>query len=367
MSINQIIFSVLAVFAVIGGLDYAIGNRFGMGKAFEEGVQTVGPLTLCMAGIIVMAPVLAEYLSPVILPVYRFLGADPAMFAGSLLALDMGGAPMARELTADPAAASLGGLLTGAMLGCTVSFTLPVAMEVLPAEDRLYASQGILCGIITIPLGILAGGLAAGYGFGMLVRNLVPVILMAGLIALGLWKAEKWILRLLTLFGTGITMIAALGLVAAAVKHLTGITLIPGMAPVQDAFVVIGEIALVLMGALPFLQLINRFCCRLLIKAGEKLQMNSVAVSGLVASLANSIPTFGMIRDMDPRGKVVNMAFAVSGAFVFGDHMAFTAGFDPEIVPALIAGKLVGGITAVAAALFYLNRSGGEVQSKHNE
>jgi ethanolamine transporter len=292
------------------------------------------------------------------LPVYRFLGADPAVFAGSLLALDMGGAPMARELTSDPAAASLGGVLTGAMLGCTVSFTLPVAMEVLPKEDRIYASQGILCGIITIPLGILAGGLTAGYGIGMLLRNLVPVILMAGLIAFGLWKAERWILKLLAVFGKGITIIAAIGLVAAAVKHLTGITLIPGMAPVQEAFVVIGEIALVLMGALPFLHFINQILGKLLIKVGEKLRMNSVAVSGLVASLANSIPAFGMIKDMDPRGKVINMAFAVSGAFVFGDHMAFTAGFAPEMVSALIVGKLVGGITAVAAALLYLNRSG---------
>ena len=43
--------------------------------------------------------------------------------------------------------------------------------------------------------------------------------------------------------------------------------------------------------------------------------------------------------------------FAVSAAFVFGDHLGFTAGFAPEVLPAMILGKLAGGISAVAVAL----------------
>ena len=58
-----------------------------------------------------------------------------------------------------------------------------------------------------------------------------------------------------------------------------------------------------------------------------------------------------MIRDMNQRGKVVNIAFAVSAAFVFGDHLGFTAGFAPELLPAMIVGKLAGGISAVAVAM----------------
>ena len=68
-------------------------------------------------------------------------------------------------------------------------------------------------------------------------------------------------------------------------------------------------------------------------------------------TLANSIATFDMMKNMDRRGKVVNVAFAVSAAFVFGDHMGFTAGFAPEMLPAVILGKLAGGITAVCVAL----------------
>jgi ethanolamine transporter len=47
----------------------------------------------------------------------------------------------------------------------------------------------------------------------------------------------------------------------------------------------------------------------------------------------------------------VNVAFAVSAAFVFGDHLGVTAGFAPEMLPAMIIGKLAGGVSAVALAL----------------
>ena len=86
-------------------------------------------------------------------------------------------------------------------------------------------------------------------------------------------------------------------------------------------------------------------------KLGGLLGVNETAAAGLVASLANSIATFGMVKDMDYRGKVVNIAFAVSAAFVFGDHLGFTAGFAPEMLPAMIAGKVAGGISAIFVAL----------------
>ena len=70
------------------------------------------------------------------------------------------------------------------------------------------------------------------------------------------------------------------------------------------------------------------------------------------ADKARKRRTFGLVKEMDRRGKVVNVAFAVSAAFVFGDHLGFTAGFAPHMLPALIVGKLVGGVSAVAVALW---------------
>ena len=95
---DNIILWIMAIAMVLGALDRMFGSRLGLGKQFEEGILAIGALSLSMLGILTLAPVLARLLRPVLVPVYGFLGADPAMFAGSILANDMGGAPLAMEL-----------------------------------------------------------------------------------------------------------------------------------------------------------------------------------------------------------------------------------------------------------------------------
>ena len=89
----------------------------------------------------------------------------------------------------------------------------------------------------------------------------------------------------------------------------------------------------------------------------DKIGVNEHSISGLLTSLINSIPVFDSIKDMDERGKVINMAFAVSGAFVFGDHLAFCAGVDPKGIIALIIGKLVAGLCALLVAMLITRKT----------
>ena len=351
MSFHEVLIDMMAVFALLGGLDRILGGRFGLGSRFEEGILSMGSLALAMVGIVSLAPVLAGILKPIVVPVYRLLGADPAMFAGTVLACDMGGGPLARQLTADPQAADLGGVITGSMLGATVVFTIPVAMGILEEEDRPAMAKGILCGMVAIPFGILAGGLTAGYAFSMVLRNLVPIVLMALLIALGLWRAEKAMVAAFTAFGKIVVAVVTVGLSGAIIQALTGFLVIPGLAPISEGFETVGTIAIVLAGAFPLVYVLTQVLNKPLMALGKLLGINEPASAGLIASLANSIATFGMVKDMDDRGKVVNIAFAVPAAFVFGDHLGFTAGFAPELLPAMIVGKLVGGVFAVGVAL----------------
>ncbi len=357
MSAHEILIAVMAAFAALGALDRIFGGRLGLGQEFENGILAMGSLAMAMLGIICLAPVLANLLRPVIVPVFSFLGADPAMFAGSILACDMGGGSLAYAMTEDPQAANLGGVLTGSMLGATIVFTIPVALGILREEDRPAMAKGILAGIVTIPVGILVGGLVAGFPVAMVLRNLVPIILMAALIALGLWRAERAMIRGFHLFGKGVIAVITLGLGAAIVEKLTGFAVIPGLESLDTGFQTVGDIAVVLAGAFPLVLVLTKVLKKPLLKLGSLLGINDTAAAGLIASLANSIATFGMVKDMDERGKVVNIAFAVSAAFVFGDHLGFTAGFAPEMLPAMILGKLSGGICAIAAAL-WLTRTG---------
>ena len=352
MAVYDIIIWVMAVFAALGAIDRIIGNRFGLGEKFEEGILAMGSLALSMIGIIVLAPVLASILRPVVVPLFGLVGADPAVFAGTILANDMGGAPLAMELARTEEAGQFGGLIVGAMMGPTIVFTIPVALGIIREEDRPALAHGVLAGIITIPIGSFVGGLVAGFDVLMVLRNLIPIVLIAVLIALGLRLIPNGMVKGFQVFGKIIIIIITIGLAAAIIETLTGITVIPGLAPLSEGYLTVGGIAIVLAGAFPLVHVITRVFRKPLLKLGGLLGMNDKAAAGMVATLANNIPMFGMLHEMDERGKVINVAFAVSAAFVFGDHLGFTAGFDETMIFPMIIGKLVGGVTAVAVAMF---------------
>lgn len=364
MGINEIIVYIMVVFMALGAIDKCLGNKFGLGEKFEEGFMAMGSLAIAMIGVICLAPVLANILEPVIVPVFNFLGADPGMFGGTLLANDMGGASLSKALSVDSQAGMFGGLIVGSMMGVTIVFTIPVALGIIEKEDHKFLAMGVLAGVITIPLGAFVGGLVAGFPIIMVLKNLIPIVIIAALIALGLWKFENAIIKGFTVFGKFVVIVITLGLAAAVIEALTGIVVIPGMAPISDGIETVGAIAIVLAGAFPLVYVITKVFQKPLMGLGKVLKMNDIAAAGMVATLANSIPMFGMMKDMDNRGKIINVAFAVSAAFVFGDHLGFTAGFNSEMILPMIVGKLVAGVTAVFVAIFIANNAAKKEEAK---
>ena len=359
MSADKIILTVMAIFAILGGIDRIFGNRFGLGKEFDKGILLMGQLFLTMSGMIVLAPVLARLLSPVVVPLYTAIGADPAMFAGSFLACDMGGYPLALELTENADAARLGGLIVSSMLGVTITFTIPVGMGAISKADRVFAAKGLLCGIVTVPVGVFVGGIIIGCSPLYVLRNILPIIALSAVIAIGLWKFERVLIKCFTVFGKLMTVLATLGLLLALTERLCGVVIIHGLSSLDGAFTVIGDIALMLAGAFPLMMIVTRLIKKPLLALGKRLKINEPSITGVLTSLVNSIPVFNTLKDMDERGKVINMAFAVSGAFVFGDHLAFTAGSDPSAIIALIFGKLCAGLSAIVIAMLTTKNSKG--------
>ena len=358
MGINEIIVYIMVIFMAIGAIDKCIGNKLGLGEKFEEGITAMGALALSMVGVICLAPVLANILRPIVVPVFEFLKADPAMFAGSLLANDMGGAPLAMELAKTEEAGLFGGLIIGAMMGPTIVFTIPVALGIIQKEDQKFLATGVLSGVITIPIGAFVGGLVAGFPIMDILFNLIPIILFAVVIAVLLFLFEDFMLKAFTIFGKIVVIIITIGLGLAIIEKLTGFApLEAAFGPNEEGIAIVGDIAIVLAGAFPLVFVITKVFKKPLLKLGQILKMNDVAAAGLIASLANSIPMFQMLKDMDNRGKIINVAFAVSAAFVFGDHLGFTAGFNKEMIFPMIVGKLVGGITAIFVAMFMANKA----------
>lgn len=352
MGINEIIMYIIAFFMVVGGIDYLLGNKFKLGEHFEEGIMAMGSLTLSMVGIITIAPVLANILKPIIVPAYTAVGADPAMFATTILANDMGGYPLAVEMALTKEAGLFAGTILGAMMGATIVFTIPVALGIIEKKDQKFLATGILSGLITIPIGAFVGGAAAGFDPMMLIKNLIPIVIVAVLIMIGLILIPDGMIKGFTIFGKGVLIVAIFGLIVGALQQLVGITLIEGITPLSEGIEVVGGIAITLAGAFVLVYVITKVFNKPLMKLGKVLGMNETAAAGLVATLANNIAMFQMMKDMDDRGKVINVAFAVSASFVLGDHLGFTAGVAKEMIFPMIIGKLVGGITAVIVAMF---------------
>ncbi len=363
LSINSVIIFIMMTFMIVGAVDKLRGNKLGYGAEFDEGFRAMGPLAIAMAGVVAAAPVLAAVLEPIIVPLYRLLGADGGMFAGTLLACDMGGYPLALRLSQSESAANFSGLVLGTMMGATLVFTIPVALSIIDPKDRPYLGAGTLAGLITVPLGCIAGGLAMAMtpypmDFLAILRNLIPVIIIAGLIVLGLWFAPGKMIAGFSKFGAGVTAIITVFTAIAVFQYQTGIHFPlfnlmveaeggDGLVPLEEGLLVCGQIAVVLIGAFPMVRWITRTFGKALGRVGKALGMNDKGSAGLVATLANNIAMFNLFGDMNEKGKLLNVAFAVSASFVFGDHLGFTAGVNSDMIFPMILGKLVAGVTAL--------------------
>lgn len=350
MAFSDIMMWVMAIGALIGGVDRIIGNKLGLGEKFEEGFNAMGPLALGMVGIVCLSPVIANIVAPVIAPALSLVGADPAIF-GSILANDMGGYALSMTLAQNEQAGLYSGLIVASMLGSTLVFSIPVGLSLIEHEDRPYFAKGMLIGMITIPIGSIIGGAMAGYHLGMVVTNTIPVILISIVLAIGLKLKPDAMIAGCIYFGKFIVILITVGLTAAAFQFMTGIVIIPGMSPIEDAMATIGGIAIVLLGTFPVLSLLTKLLDKPLNYVGRRIGLDAVSAAGLFFSLANSIPVFRMMKEMSPRGKVVNMAWLVCSAGALGDHLGFTAGVHPEAIAAVVLPKIIGGAIAVVIAL----------------
>lgn len=367
LSINSVIVTVMMIFMLLGAIDKARGNKRGYGAAFDEGFQAMGPLAIAMVGVIAAAPVLSMVLRPIVGPIYQMLGSSPSIFATTLLLADAGGYPLAVELAGENIVmGQFAGIIVGCTMGCILLFDIPVALTLIQKKDRPLLACGILVGVITAPIGCFVGGIVMNVmtdysmHLGTMLLSLLPVILVAVVLAAGLWFKPIALMNGFAKFGAFVTGLIAIFVAIAVFQYETGIRFplfhlmveagADGVSPLANSIEILGDIAFVLLGAFPMVEFIKRHCGGALAKVGEKLGMNETASAGIVATLANNIPTFQMMKDMNPKGKLMNVAFASCAAFMFGDHLGFVAGVNADMIVPMIFAKLACGLSALALA-----------------
>ena len=334
---------VILIFSIAAAVDYVIGNKLGIGKEYEKGFMLLGTMALSMIGMISIAPLLGKWLSPALAFLSETLGIDPSIIPASLFANDMGGAPLSVEVAKDSAVGLFNGLVVSSMMGCTISFTIPFALGLVKKEDRRFMIFGLLCGIVTVPVGCFVGGLVCKLPILTLLIDILPLVIFSGIIALGLVLFPDACVKIFNVFGFIIKAIIIIGLTLGVVNFLAKKQVVSDIAPIEEGALVCLNASIVMTGMFPLISLISRLLSKPLKAFGKKIGINECSIISIVSSLATSAGTFGMMDQMDNKGKLLNSAFAVSGAFTFASHLAFTMAYNADYIPAVIAGKLVAG------------------------
>ena len=341
---------VILAFSALGAIDWLIGNKIGVGKEFERAFLLFYPLTLSMLGMIVIAPAVGVWLSPLFDGFYALFGIDPSIIPASLLANDMGGAVLAQSVGKSAQLGNYNAFIVSSMMGCVISFTLPFSLGTVSREQYSQLFLGILCGIATIPVGCLVAGLICRVPFVALMLNLLPLIIVGGLITLALLFFKKACIRCFAVLGHVMRAISLAGLACAIFTFLTGVVITPHFDTLQNGALVCANACVTLSGALPLMYLLTKLLHKPLNAVGARIGINDVSAIAFLGTLVTNASTFGTMDKMDKRGAVLNAAFAVSASFALGDHLAFTMAYDGTYVLPMIVGKIVSGVCAVLLA-----------------
>ncbi|TKT76109.1 ethanolamine utilization protein EutH [Aquamicrobium sp. LC103] len=372
--IGTFIIYIIMACAVAGAIASIRDPESGLGKEFIEGIHAIGPIFIPVAGIMASIPYLSEFIRLAVGPLFAMVGADPSIAATTVIAVDMGGYQLAHAL-AGTRDAWIVAMVVGYMAGATIIFSIPVGLAMLAKPDHKYMALGIMSGILSVPIGVfVACALIALSGLevrpdistsgeathqvmltiGEILRNLLPLIVFCVAIALGLRFVPDAMITGFLWFGrimyAGITLV----LVFSIVEYFTSMfstvfgswgfdPIIADEADQFRALEIAGYIGIMLAGAFPMVYLLTKYLEGPMRAIGSRIGVSPEGAAGLLAAIANIIAMYRLIGKMQPKDKVLAIAFAVCAAFTFGDHLAFAANFQPSMILPLLIGKLLGG------------------------
>jgi len=397
--VGQVVVYIIMACAIIGAIASIIKPESGLGKEFVAGIDSIGPIFLPVAGIMAAAPYITAFVSGVFGPAFNAVGADPAMAATTFIAVDMGGYQLADAL-AETQESWIMAMMTGYMGGATIVFTIPVALKMIQKQDQKYLALGVMSGLLAIPVGVLASSAIIAFSnpmvreivstnseatyqlalsFATIGLNLIPLIIICVALALGLMFKPDAMIKGFTVFGRVLESALKLVFVFVVVEYFTALPsqllgtfwgFDPIIADETDLFralEVSGAIGIMLCGAFPMVYLIKRYLAKPLAAVGKLFGLSSDATTGILAAAANVLALLAFVKDIKARDKVICIAFAVCCAFLFGDHLSFTANFQPSLIVPVLAGKVVGGVCGIVFAMLLAVKKAEQLEAEDIE
>lgn len=378
---NYVIYLIM-VGTLLGALASIIKPESGLGKEFVNGIHSIGPVFLAQAGIMAAVPLLSKAISQLLGPMFSAVGSDVSIAALSIIAVDMGGYQLADALTSNRDM-WITAMLIGYTSGATIVYLIPVGLTMLNRQDHKYLALGAMAGLISIPFGVMAALILITMGnipvrdiistnspalhylsldFVTMLQYLMPLFVFCFLLAAGLKYRATLMVSGFLIFGKIMDAFIKIVLACSIIEHFTGVfsTVFgswgfdPLFADEKELFRAIeiaGYIGIMLAGTFPICYLFQKYCKGLVRTFGHKLKLTDTGALGFIMVLANIIATYHLFKNMRARDKVLCVAFGVCAQATIGDHLAFSANFQPTLVLPVLFGKLVGGFLAVAIAI----------------
>lgn len=341
--------AVMLVFAAIGFLDKTFGLRWGLAESFDRGLVTMGTMAVPMIGVSCAGVEFIQRNIDTISEACGWLPFDPSLIIGAAFATDMGGFFIAEQIAGNEQALILNGIILSALLGQMTSFQLPLFLADGSRDSRRDILKGFITGVVIIPAGLITAGLMLRMDAGLLAAQILPVLILCALIALGLLKFPSLMVRIFEVFARVMQIVIGIAFFVTVLGIFVPAAAYSDMEAVHEAVTILFRSAVIISGSLVLSQIILKFFRNRLRRFGRRLGINEVSVISMIMNFATSLAILPLISKMDKKGRMLNAAFSVSGAYMLGGQLGFVSSVsDPYIVTVYIVSKLVCGILSLA-------------------
>ncbi len=337
----------MLVFAGIGFIDKALDNRWGLAVQFDAGLHTMGVMAIPIVSICTVGTEFIRRHTDQVMALSDHLFFDPSMIIGAILAPDMGGYFISREIAATPQLLVLSGVVLGTLLGQAITFQMPVFMASIERQDYPFLFRGFIVGIIMIPVGLIVAELMIRMPVSLFMRQFLPILVICGILALCLWKVPEGTVRFFTVFAKIVNLAFYLMFAVAVIGLFIPKLAYASLESVEEAVIIIFKSAVIIAGSLVMSELILKFFRKQINTAAGRIGINDTAAVSLLMTCATSLAVMPLFGRMNDKGKEVVAAFSLSGSFVIGGSLAFVSNVtDGYTVLIFVVTKLVCGIVS---------------------
>lgn len=344
---NLIVF-IMLLFSLLGFIDKMFQLQLGLSDAFDKGLKTMGTMSISLIGICSVGVTFISHHIDFFTRISASLPIDATLIISAILAPDMGGYSITEQLATQSELIIFNGVILTSLLGQTMSFQFPVFLSAIETKEHPTLMKGFIVGIIVIPLGLIVAQICLQLPLHLFLKQFIPIFIICMMIAGGLILFPKQLIHGFTLFANGIQWLTYLLFLIAIVGVFFPKIAYAPIELVKDSILIVLKSTMIVCGSLVLSELILKYCHPVLLKISKYLHINEISVMGLILSCATSLAILPLFSQMDHKGKLLNAAFAVSGAYFIGGQLGYIATLTTShTVSVYLLSKVVCGIISV--------------------